>query len=402
MKRLAYAKVCVEVSINSSIPQFVNVILHNDKTCYVEPIGSGKTVAVDHGKVVAPGGIRGSCIQYTVLTDVTEAVVVASTIASVGDVTGSNVVGVGINPSASTAVDVASIDVGVISTDIEVVVNAVHVADTAPDVVDNQIVVNEFVGGEREVVASSLVDIQVVVGGMNVLVEDPILSPRNAFHGVAQLLQETKVKKKGQVEMGRKKAPSGASVFNREHFGELSSKVNAKRKELEAAQLLNLSDAIDAGTVNRVRELSIELSQLEDVERCFYRQRAKVQWLNEADQSTKFFSFVVKVKSKRQAITSLLNEAGAPLDTQELISNEIVNFFSSLLGAKDPNVHCPPVSLLKDLISFSLPASEADLLTRDLTDEEIKQAIFGQDNDKSPRPDGYSAWFFKMGFDCIA
>ncbi|KAK8476833.1 hypothetical protein V6N11_063382, partial [Hibiscus sabdariffa] len=182
------------------------------KTCYVEPIGSGKTVAVDHGKVVAPGGIRGSCIQYTVLTDVTEAVVVASTIASVGDVTGSNVVGVGINPSASTAVDVASIDVGVISTDIEVVVNAVHVADTAPDVVDNQIVVNEFVGGEREVVASSLVDIQVVVGGMNVLVEDPILSPRNAFHGVAQLLQETKVKKKGQVEMGRKKAPSGASV----------------------------------------------------------------------------------------------------------------------------------------------------------------------------------------------
>ncbi|KAK8695594.1 hypothetical protein V6N13_000747 [Hibiscus sabdariffa] len=327
MKRLAYAKVCVEVSIDSSIPQFVDVILrnglsmsigvdvpwmppkcskcfvfgHSDKTCYVEPIGSGKTVAVDHG------GIRGSCNQYVVLTDVTEAVVVASTVASVGDVTGSDAVGVGLNPSASTAVDFASIDV----------------ADIAPDVVDNQIVVNEFVGGEREVVASSLVDIQVVVGGTNVLVEDPILSLRNAFHGVAQLLQEMKVKKKGQVEKGRKKAPSSASV----------------------------------------------------------------------------------VKSKRQAITSLLNEAGAPLDTQELISNEIVNFFSSLLGAKDPNVHCPPVSLLKDLISFNLPASEADLLTRDLTDEEIKQAIFGQDNDKSPWPDGYSAWWsWKVSYDvrCFA
>ncbi|KAK8563383.1 hypothetical protein V6N12_035531 [Hibiscus sabdariffa] len=131
-----------------------SVFGHSDKTCYVEPVGSGKTVAVDCGKVVAhgkakkirpvaqvvapgssnsglvclhavavtpfliksgKGSIRGFCNQCVVLTGVTEAVVAASTVAFVGGVTGSNVVGVGLNPSAPAAVDV-----GVISFDIEV------------------------------------------------------------------------------------------------------------------------------------------------------------------------------------------------------------------------------------------------------------------------------------------
>ncbi|KAK8632393.1 hypothetical protein V6N13_072786 [Hibiscus sabdariffa] len=87
--------------------------------------------------------------------------------------------------------------------------------------------------------------------------------------------------------------------FNKEHFGEISAKVCAKRKELEAAQLLNLSVAIDANTINSVNVLSNELSQLEVAEREFYKQRDKVQWLNEADQSTKLFYSVVKVKNKR-------------------------------------------------------------------------------------------------------
>ncbi|KAK8689065.1 hypothetical protein V6N13_087796 [Hibiscus sabdariffa] len=94
---------------------------------------------------------------------------------------------------------------------------------------------------------------------------------------------------------------------------------------------------MDANTINSVKVLSNELSQFEVAEREFYKQRAKVQWLNEADQSTKLFYSVAKVKNRRQSITSILNDVGAKLDTHELISDEIVNFYSSLLGAKDLN-----------------------------------------------------------------
>ncbi|KAK8680950.1 hypothetical protein V6N13_109885 [Hibiscus sabdariffa] len=95
---------------------------------------------------------------------------------------------------------------------------------------------------------------------------------------------------------------------------------------------------MDANTINSVKVLSSELSQLEVAEREFYKQRAKVQWLNEADQSTKFFYSVVRVKNMRRSITSILNDVGAKLDTHELISDEIVNLYSSLIGAKDLNV----------------------------------------------------------------
>ncbi|KAK8704813.1 hypothetical protein V6N13_048425 [Hibiscus sabdariffa] len=65
---------------------------------------------------------------------------------------------------------------------------------------------------------------------------------------------------------------------------------------------------MDANTINSVKKLSIELSQLEVAEREFYKQRAKVQWLNEADQTTKFFYSVVRAKNRRQSITSIFND----------------------------------------------------------------------------------------------
>ncbi|KAK8607177.1 hypothetical protein V6N13_052921 [Hibiscus sabdariffa] len=151
---------------------------------------------------------------------------------------------------------------------------------------------------------------------------------------------------------------------------------------------------MDANTVNSVKILSNELSQVEIVEMEFYKQITKVQWLNETDQSTKLFYYVVKVKNKRQSIIFIFNDVRAKLDTQELISDEIVNFYAYLIGAKDLNARCPSVSSLKELVFYSLSDVEADALTKGLTDDEIKHVV-GQRNDKSPGPDGFSTELLK-------
>ncbi|KAK8596087.1 hypothetical protein V6N12_064587 [Hibiscus sabdariffa] len=127
--------ICFEWSVYREGSQFqcsTGLLYMDSVTASMKRLAYAKVVAPGKAKqirpvarVVSSHAHGGSCNQYVVLTDVTEAVVVASTVASVGDVTGSDAVGVGLNPSASTAVDFASIDVGVISTDIEAVVNAV-------------------------------------------------------------------------------------------------------------------------------------------------------------------------------------------------------------------------------------------------------------------------------------
>ncbi|KAK8584899.1 hypothetical protein V6N13_138842 [Hibiscus sabdariffa] len=75
---------------------------------------------------------------------------------------------------------------------------------------------------------------------------------------------------------------------------------------------------------------------------------------------------MVKVKNRKQAITSLISEAGLKLDTQEEIATEVVKVFSRLLGASDPNVFVPSVGTLEELISSSLSDGEADSLIREL------------------------------------
>ncbi|GJX07924.1 RNA-directed DNA polymerase, eukaryota, reverse transcriptase zinc-binding domain protein [Tanacetum coccineum] len=54
-----------------------------------------------------------------------------------------------------------------------------------------------------------------------------------------------------------------------------------------------------------------------------------------------------------------------------------------------------------ELFINKLTKSEADLMVRDITNEEIKDAIFGIGNAKAPGPDGYTSMFFKKSWDII-
>ena len=44
---------------------------------------------------------------------------------------------------------------------------------------------------------------------------------------------------------------------------------------------------------------------------------------------------------------------------------------------------------------------QAQILTQQVTEEEIKKALFSIREDKSPGPDGYSSFFFKKAWDIV-
>ncbi|GJU22274.1 RNA-directed DNA polymerase, eukaryota, reverse transcriptase zinc-binding domain protein [Tanacetum coccineum] len=53
------------------------------------------------------------------------------------------------------------------------------------------------------------------------------------------------------------------------------------------------------------------------------------------------------------------------------------------------------------LFNKKLTNSEAEAMVRDVSDTEIKEAIFGIGNDKAPGPDGFTSTFFKKSWDIV-
>ncbi|XP_039025208.1 uncharacterized protein LOC120158443 [Hibiscus syriacus] len=136
--------------------------------------------------------------------------------------------------------------------------------------------------------------------------------------------------------------------LNNEQYSDISKRVLCKRAELERIQLRNLSHA-DLRNIDEERTVHAELADLEVAESDFYRKRANVHWLKECDLKTR----------------------------------------------------CPSVADLRGLLNFSLAAGAEDMLTREVDDKEIKDALFRQGNGKSPGPDGYSSWFFKAAWEVV-
>ncbi|KAK8632392.1 hypothetical protein V6N13_072785 [Hibiscus sabdariffa] len=240
--RLAYAKVCVEVSTTSSIPSFVDVILQNDfsvsigvgvpwllpkcikcsvfghsnNACFVDPVGH----------VMAKGDTR----KAVVVGKVKQKQSVSHFDLGPSRSGLEGLLGVAVIPFPTKSGKVnargSNNQFAILSDDVNLVASIVDVnpaIDVCGDSVGDVFVFasdalgSEAFGVERIVDVSSFVGGQVVGEGVDGHVKDHVLSPRKmwiASHGVAQLIQEMKARKKGHVEKGRKKSHSGPVVVS--------------------------------------------------------------------------------------------------------------------------------------------------------------------------------------------
>ncbi|XP_039022895.1 uncharacterized protein LOC120155401 [Hibiscus syriacus] len=144
-----------------------------------------------------------------------------------------------------------------------------------------------------------------------------------------------------------------------------------------------------------------ELNSLQEVEAMFLKQKAKLHWLKEGDKCTKFFHSIIATKNKRQTIRVLVNNRGEKLESFDDTSLEILEYFKTLLGSKDPNVIEYPHTLLKDLIQPIPSFEESETLIKEVTSDEIREVIFSQGNEKAPSPDGFTALFFKKAWPVV-
>ena len=132
-----------------------------------------------------------------------------------------------------------------------------------------------------------------------------------------------------------------------------------------------------------------ELDMLLQQEETLWRQRARVQWLNDGDQNTKFFHTWASNKHRKNLIFEL-HYKGERLTDNRQVHQTFRDYYKGLLGAS------PNLSVKADWQTL-YPGEQLPLqdLERPFMVDEVKKAVFSLASQKSPGPNGFSFEFYK-------
>nr|GEW15224.1 hypothetical protein [Tanacetum cinerariifolium] len=120
----------------------------------------------------------------------------------------------------------------------------------------------------------------------------------------------------------------------------------------------------------------------------FLRQKAKIEWLDVGDSNSAHFHKSMKSKNQRNRIEVITISANVVVTGNE-VPEVFVAHYESFLA--------PTTGLfVKHVSEFSIVN-----MVRQVSNDEIKRAMFDIGDGKSPRPDGYTLAFFKKGWDVV-
>jgi hypothetical protein len=136
-------------------------------------------------------------------------------------------------------------------------------------------------------------------------------------------------------------------------------------------------------------EVIASLQNLSNLECSIMWQRARLKWLKEGDANTKFFHQCVNYRRNMNSI-QCLEKNGVLIDDVKDIKEEVTTHFQNQFRKK--HLTRPKLS---NLVFKTIDDEEADFLIKGFSEEEIKEAVWDCDSEKSPGPDGVSFAFLK-------
>lgn len=147
----------------------------------------------------------------------------------------------------------------------------------------------------------------------------------------------------------------------------------------------------DVPNEERIQELNKLLLCAYQADEAYWKQRSRQLWLTLGDSNSGYFHAVTKTRKARNRLTVLENEDGIPSFEEDQISRLVCSYYEKLFTANQREKD-------EDIILQSLKPCVTqewnEMLTRDPSPEEIKEALFAIHADKAPGPDGFSASFF--------
>ncbi|KAL8508515.1 hypothetical protein ACS0TY_018949 [Phlomoides rotata] len=163
-----------------------------------------------------------------------------------------------------------------------------------------------------------------------------------------------------------------------------------KEREIELWDRIDDTLGLDENEVTSRNRCLAELLRYAHWKDNFLFQKAKVKWLLEGDVNSGFFHGWINKCKKVNEIDGLYFE-GVWTESVEGVKNEVQTHF--LKHFKSPKLPRPNTTRL--LFTLRIDESSNQLLTTQFSEEEIKDAIWSCDSNRSPGPDRFTFSFIK-------
>ncbi|KAK1441229.1 hypothetical protein QVD17_07072 [Tagetes erecta] len=178
--------------------------------------------------------------------------------------------------------------------------------------------------------------------------------------------------------------------------GNLHENVTRLRTKVEDIQKLIDSNPFDVSLRESEARLLKEFEVASYDEELFLKQKAKVEWLSAGDSNSAYFHKSLKCKLHRGKFGRVSDVHGNVFEG-DLVPMVFVDHYKNFLGSETS------VDMLnvQGLFTKRLDVNMAGAMVREVTSDEIKDAMFSIGNDRAPGPDGFTAAFFKKSWDTV-
>ncbi|KAG7572529.1 hypothetical protein ISN44_As09g008890 [Arabidopsis suecica] len=146
-----------------------------------------------------------------------------------------------------------------------------------------------------------------------------------------------------------------------------------------------------------MRSLRWNLAEAYREEELYWKLRSKEKWLRDGDRNTKFFHGSVQRRRVQNRILSLFDDNDLEQFSEGSKGEIAVDYFRKMFSSSTP-------SLIPEALDGMLPRVTDSMnqeLTKPVTSEEIKKAVFNIRGDSTPGADGMSAHFYQTYWDIV-
>ncbi|XP_024009246.1 uncharacterized protein LOC112084357 [Eutrema salsugineum] len=137
------------------------------------------------------------------------------------------------------------------------------------------------------------------------------------------------------------------------------------------------------------------------LEENFLKQRSKLHWLNTGDGNNKVFHLAAQTREIRNSIRDIHFPNGVIAKSSTDIKAEAESFFRQFLQAVLTEFEGASEDRLAELLQFQVSDTDCSLLTRAVTDDEVRDVLFKMPANKSPGPDGFTSELFKAAWPVV-
>lgn len=198
--------------------------------------------------------------------------------------------------------------------------------------------------------------------------------------------------------------------YSKEKRSQLRNEEKALQEELqELDRKICNNDVFDQETLEKYESAKGKLKRIHDIRGKEAIFRSKTKWLEQGERPTKYFFNLEKNNYEKKLIREVKLENGEIISNFAQVNKEIEDFYGKMYTSKMSGNNTCDVSehnhnIHKFIEGLNIPQlniEEQESLEKDLTFEELKDALTSVADNKSPGEDGFTKEFYEAFFDLL-